>query len=257
MIERSEERVSDSSAEVASLSGLSEVHTADRVATELRSEILRGHLLPGSRLKDAQLAAQFRVSRNTVREALRLLVADGLVVTRLHAGSSVRRVSEHDVRDIYRVRRTIEIAAVLDSSHASEAGLRAVSEALDLAAAAAREALWQDAGTASLVFHQAIVGLCDSERLNAFFANILAQLRLVFAVMPDEPAFQRQWVHRDRRIADLLLGGRRSDAAAELARYLDDSEALVIDAIRASRHRTEGRTALTDVTTPTLQQEDR
>jgi DNA-binding GntR family transcriptional regulator len=211
-------------------------HTADRVAAELRGDILTGHLLPGHRLKDAQLAAQFRVSRNTLREALRLLVADGLVVTRLHAGSSVRRLTEDDVRDIYRVRRTIEVSAVLGSSHATEGQLKAVSDALDRTAAALKEALWQDVGTASLVFHQAIVGLCDSERLDAFFANILAQLRLVFAVMPDESAFQRQWVERDRRIADLLLGGRRADAAADLARYLDDSEALVIDAIRASRH---------------------
>jgi DNA-binding GntR family transcriptional regulator len=239
---------------------VSDLHTADRVAAELRGEILKGRLLPGSRLKDAQLAAQFQVSRNTLREALRLLVADGLVVTRLHAGSSVRRLSEDDVRDIYRVRRTIEISAVLGSSRATEAQLKALCDALDRTAAAVKQALWQDVGTASLAFHQAIVGLCGSERLDAFFANILAQLRLVFAVMPDESAFQLQWVERDRGIADLLLGGRRADAAADLARYLDDSAALVIDAIRASRHLTADRgtwpTSTTPTPTPTPQQED-
>jgi DNA-binding GntR family transcriptional regulator len=248
--------VSASPVDGAELPVIPDLHTADRVAAELRGEILKGHLLPGRRLKDAELAAQFRVSRNTLREALRLLVADGLVVTRLHAGSSVRRLSEDDVRDIYRVRRTIELSAVLGSSHASDLKLKAVSAALDLAAAAVHQALWQNVGTASLGFHQAIVGLCDSERLDAFFANILAQLRLVFAVMPDESAFQQQWVERDRRIADLLLSGRRADAAADLARYLDDSEALVIDGIRASRHQTADRATSTRVD-PRTRQEDR
>ncbi len=249
--------VSASPDSVAQTPVMPDLHTADRVAAELRNEILKGYLLPGHRLKDAQLAAQFRVSRNTLREALRLLVADGLVVTRLHAGSSVRRLTEDDVRDIYRVRRTIEISAVLGSSHASDVKLKAVSEALDLTAAAVHEGLWRDVGTASLVFHQAIVGLCDSERLDAFFANILAQLRLVFAVMPDESAFQRQWVERDRRIADFLLGGRRADAAADLARYLDDSEALVIDAIRASRHQTADRASSARVAPRPPQQKGR
>jgi DNA-binding GntR family transcriptional regulator len=249
--------VRDSSAEAAESPLGVDLHTADRVAAEMRGEILGGHLLPGSRLKDAQLAARFGVSRNTLREALRLLVADGLVVTRLHAGSSVRQLSETDVRDIYRVRRTLEVAAVLGSNHATEARLEAVAHAVDRTTAAVNKGLWRDVGTASLVFHQAIVGLCGSERLNAFFANILAQLRLVFAVMPDESAFQLQWVQRDRRIADLLVGGRRADAAADLARYLDDSEALLIDAIRASRHLTADRNSLASVTAPAPQQEDR
>jgi DNA-binding GntR family transcriptional regulator len=211
--------------------------TAERVARELRAEILSGHLISGDRLKDTDLAVRFDVSRNTLRDALRLLGADGLVSTRLNAGSTVRQLSEDDARDIYTVRRTIEGAAVLASSRASDERFRAIATALDTATVALQEDRWQDLGTSSLVFHQSIVALLGSERLDDFFSNIIAQLRLVFAVMTDESEFQLQWVERDRQIAALIVSGQRAESAAALATYLDESEQLVVDAIRASRHR--------------------
>lgn len=77
--------------------------------------------------------------------------------------------------------------------------------------------------------------MAGSERVDRFFASLAAQLRLAFAVMPDEAEFQALWVDRDRTIADLLLAGRRESAEAELLAYLADSEASVIDAIRGAK----------------------
>ena len=71
--------------------------------------------------------------------------------------------------------------------------------------------------------------------MSSFFENLLAELRLVFAIMTDESLFQLKWVERDRDIAAHLLAGRRREANDALSRYLEDSEALVIDAIRQSR----------------------
>ena len=53
-------------------------------------------------------------------------------------------------------------------------------------------------GTASLRFHQALVALLGSHRIDAFFRVTIAQLRLAFAVMTDEAEFQAPWVARDR-----------------------------------------------------------
>jgi len=79
------------------------------------------------------------------------------------------------------------------------------------------------------------VGLHGSPRLDAFFTNILAQLRLVFSVMPDESSFQLQWIDLDREIADHIVSGRRREASSALLAYLDRSESLIIDTIRAAR----------------------
>jgi DNA-binding GntR family transcriptional regulator len=210
----------------------------ERVVATLRLDVVEGRLLPGARLRDQELAARFGVSRNTLRDALRLLVAEGLVVTRLHTGSEVRRLQPDDVHDIYNARRVIECAAVASSATASEHLLDAVEIAVAVGEQAVRSGDWSQAGTASLTFHQALADLAESPSLSSFFGTIVAQLRLSFAEMEDEATFQPSWIPRDRAIADHVLSGRRDSAVLELQRYLDESEAMVVDVIRSARRRT-------------------
>ncbi|MCU1544288.1 MAG: hypothetical protein JWM50_2153 [Microbacteriaceae bacterium] len=92
---------------------------------------------------------------------------------------------------------------------------------------------WSGVGTAGVRFHQAIIKLAQSPLMNEYFANIVAQLRLVLAFMPDEGEFQKIWTPRDREIYESLVGGRRDQARRELMSYLDDSEALIIENLRA------------------------
>lgn len=207
---------------------------ADQVALALRQRITAGLLPPGTPLRDATLAGQFGVSRNTLRETLRLLRHEGLVEHRLHRGAVVTTLTPEDVRDIYAARRVLEVAAVHDSGLAAEQTLAAVGDAVDAAEAAVRGRDWANVGTASLAFHQALVALLGSPSLDAFFAGIVARLRLAFGVMEDEGAFQRPWVPRDREIWELIRTGRRDQAARQLAGYLDDSERRVLDVVRGS-----------------------
>lgn len=212
-----------------------DVSASGTVRATMREQILRGELLPGTRLMDRNLAAAHGVSRNSVREALRLLVSDGLVSLTVNSGASVRMLTAEDVADIYAARRLLETGGIRASSRASDATLAQVDVAADTGIRQREQLRWQDAGTASLEFHAAIVAFADSERVDQFFASLAAQLRLAFAIMPDEGEFQAQWVDRDRLIADLLLAGRRESAEAELLAYLSDSEASVIDAVRGAK----------------------
>ncbi|MBJ8344323.1 GntR family transcriptional regulator [Antrihabitans sp. YC2-6] len=207
--------------------------SAERVAETLRREVLAGALGADARIKDAELAQRFEVSRNTAREALRLLAAQGLVVLRLHSGAAVRRLDIDEVRDIYRVRRTLECSAVQNSSRAHEQRLLAVERAVVEAEEHLARDEWAQAATASLGVHTAIVGLLESPSMSRFFDEQLAQLRIAFWALPIDTEFQTLWIPRDREIADLLLGGKRELAARALLSYIDDSEARVLDAMRA------------------------
>ncbi|HEX4357983.1 MAG TPA: GntR family transcriptional regulator [Pseudonocardia sp.] len=206
---------------------------AERVAAALRREVTEGALGADERLKDNDLAERFGVSRNTAREALRLVASEGLVVLRRHTGAAVRSLTLADVHDIYRVRRTVECSAVLDSHRAAEHLFDATSAAVTAAEKCVERRAWHEAVTASLDVHIALVALGESERLAHFFAQQLAQLRIAFWALPIETDVQEGWIARDREIVDLVLGGKRDKAALELRQYLDDSEARLVDALRA------------------------
>ena len=79
--------------------------TAERVADVLRRRITEGDLPPRTHLSEEQLIVVLRVSRNTLREAFRLLSHEGLLVHELHRGVFVRELDDADLVDLYRLRR--------------------------------------------------------------------------------------------------------------------------------------------------------
>jgi DNA-binding transcriptional regulator YhcF (GntR family) len=86
--------------------------TAEQVAEALRAMILSGQVAQGRPLREVALAERIGVSRNTMREAIRILAREGLVAHELHKGAVVTTLAERDVEDIFRVRRALELAAV-------------------------------------------------------------------------------------------------------------------------------------------------
>ncbi|WP_205809013.1 GntR family transcriptional regulator [Burkholderia sp. Ac-20365] len=201
----------------------------DRILTTIRDEIIEGKLLPGTALVENDLTQLHDVSRNTLREALRLLCREGLAVHYRHRGVIVRTLTRHDVRDIYRVRRTLELQALAREAPIEDDDLALMREAIRCAQEAVEREDWRAVGTYSLLFHRHIVRLLDSALFDAFFTTILAQLRLVFASAPDEKRFQKPWVMKDQKIFALIERGNLDKAQAALADYLTESEHAMLD----------------------------
>ncbi len=202
--------------------------TAARLADLLRAQIIEGGLLPGTQLGEHAVAEALGVSRNTLREAFRLLAHEGLVVHEPHRGVFVRVLDAGDVRDIYATRRLVECAAVRTGASEGVAEIRA---AVATARAAASEGRWHDVGTADLRFHSAIVALAGSRRLNEMMRRILAELRLGFHAMADPRRFHEPYLSRNDEIATLIETGRTAAAADALTGYLDDAERQLLTGI--------------------------
>ena len=83
----------------------------DTVVDRIRDMILNGYLKPGDRLRQDELADTFGVSTMPIREALRQLQADGLVVFRPRRGAMVASLSVSEYEEIYRIREELEILA--------------------------------------------------------------------------------------------------------------------------------------------------
>lgn len=84
----------------------------DVVFNTLRQAILKGELEPGERLMEIQLAEKLGVSRTPIREAIRKLELEGLVLMIPRKGAEVARISEKSLRDVLEVRRSLEELAI-------------------------------------------------------------------------------------------------------------------------------------------------
>jgi DNA-binding GntR family transcriptional regulator len=202
---------------------------------EMREDIIGGRLLPGTALVEAELVKAYNASRNTIREALHQLDREGLATYVRHKGVMVRRLGLAEVRDLFTVRRTLELQAILTSRPLREYQSDRMLDALEAAELAQSREDWRALGTHGLHFHQHIVGLLRSPLFDEFFATVAAQMRLLFSLAPDEERFQRPWIIRDRQIHDLLAAGQRQAAAEAMASYLDDSENRLLDLLSAAR----------------------
>ena len=197
---------------------------SDQVAIELREDIIGGRLLPGMPLTESELVNAYNASRNTVREALHQLGREGLT-------SYVRN---KDVRDIFNVRRTLELQAIAASKPLREYQSDLMLEAIEAAQLAQDRENWQAFGTHSLRFHQHIVGLLRSPLFDEFFTQVAAQMRLVFSSAPSEENFQKPWLERDRQIHDLLAEGNKKAAEEAMSSYLNDSETVLLDILAST-----------------------
>ncbi|QFU87264.1 GntR family transcriptional regulator [Amycolatopsis sp. YIM 10] len=209
---------------------LGRTSTAERVAGVLRTRISEGFFLPGARLSEHDIGAALGVSRNTLREAFRLLTHERLLSHELNRGVFVRMLSRDDVVDLYRVRKLIECAAVRNAVKPDLSGLeRAVADGL----LAERREGWRDLGTANIHFHQALAALTASPRIDELMQGIFAELRLVFHVMTNPREFHQPYLLRNDEILDLLRAGDNRRAEAALASYLDDAERQLVSAFDA------------------------
>lgn len=185
---------------------------------------MEGRFPPGSRLSEDTITAGLGISRNTLREAFRLLAHEKLLVHELNRGVFVRKLDTADVKDLYRVRRVIECAAVRSIRRLSHEEGKALIEAVDDADRAAFAGSWQEVGTANLRFHQAIAALLGSPRVDELMRQISAELRLVFHVIKDPRILYEPYVPRNRAILNGLLSGSIDEAYEQLAAYLTDAE---------------------------------
>ena len=202
--------------------------TVDQLARLLTNRIHLGELRPGEQLAEIALSTQLGVSRNTLREAFRVLARDGLVEHIPHRGVFVRTITE-DIPDVYAFRRFVELGAldhVYRDHRVTTRCFYAMEKACDAAEAAASTSDWANVGAANSDFHQAIVDLVGSQRLSELSRVVLTQARLLFLSTSDWKSVHKPFIDTNRRILAALQRDDVEQARILLSDYLLHSERL-------------------------------
>lgn len=152
--------------------------TVDAVYRVLRQSIVDGDLKPGQRLRSDALATEMRVSRTPVREALRKLEAEGLVVRSGAAGLIVRALTEQDLRELFYVREALEgMAARLAAMNATPAEIAEIRELLEDMDAVGRRGDVKNLRRLTGEFHRHICRASHNARLLQSVNGLLDQVR--------------------------------------------------------------------------------
>ena len=183
---------------------------------KLKRALTEGHLAPGARLSEPELAELLGVSRTPVREALMRLAQEGLVELLPGRGARVRALTPEEVREVYEVRGALEAeAARLAATRHAPADLAALA-----AAQAELEALPPGAQSAQTAadarFHAALVAAAKNRELERLFHQLDAKLALARRFSADEN--QSPKTLAEHRAILKALKARDPEAAARAAR---------------------------------------
>jgi len=157
-----------------------------RVIEQIRNEIIDGVRKPGSRLVERDLAEDLGVSRLPIRDALRVLVAEGLVTPRPRSWATVREFTASDVADLHEVRGALEtMSFALAAQRHTREGLAQLREVLEVEIAAAAAQDFTTARRAGANFHEVVISMAGNDLLLELQTSLAPRMRWVLAQHDD------------------------------------------------------------------------
>jgi DNA-binding GntR family transcriptional regulator len=192
-------------------------------AEALREMVLSGDLQPGDRVIENRLTEELGISRPPLREAMRVLEQEGLIVQVPRKGAVVAPVTPHDIYEIVSLREEIEqIAVRLGIPVHSQERLERLRQAFADLQAAAEEPGAARVVETSFAFHLAIVGLAGHKRLEDVYRSLSLQMRMCMAMnrrARAEIETAREDAARHRPLMDLVEAGDLEGLAHTLAHH--------------------------------------
>ncbi len=205
------------------------------VAAQLRERIFAGDLAPGAFLDEVALAEQFKISRTPLREALKVLTAEGLVRHEPRRGCFVNQVTAQDLDQIFPVIALLEGRCAYEAAvNASAADLEALQALHDKLARHARARRINEYYAINFEIHEAIIRLAD----NRWLEQVIGDLRKIVKLA------RLQQLHAPGRL-DQSLAEHLAVFAALKARDAEGAEAAM------RTHLTRQRTALRELAVAT------
>lgn len=209
--------------------------TVDRVVDELRRAVFDGDLDAGTPLREVALADSLGVARSTVREALGVLVAEGIATREPNRGVSVTAPDPDAISDVVRARAVLEVAGVRNWERATEEARGRVRRALaEYIQAVELNASYQVLNERHLALHLALVALTGSPRLNAMAAALIAELKVALAQIDRIRRNAHAQAGSHSHLLEMLERGDLEGAAAELEAHLAGAEVAIREAMTAA-----------------------
>ena len=209
----------------------------DVVFNTLRQAILRGELKPGERLMEIQLANKLGVSRTPVREAIRKLELEGLVLMIPRKGAEVADISEKSLKDVLEVREALEeLAARLACDKITKEGINRLKEAAQDFRSALKSNDITQMAEADVRFHDVICNATENQKLGQLLNNLREQMyRYRFEYLKDQQVYEKLLSEHEEIIRHIEKG-EKDEAARVVSRHIVNQAQAVTDVIRTKKN---------------------
>ena len=180
------------------------------IVQHIRDQIARGVLSPGVHLGQAELAGQFGSSRVPIREALKILTADGVVVHDPNRGFFIANLSSEEARQLYRIRHLLEAELLATVEWPNREQLAALEKQLERMEALLADGNSPDWVQAHRQFHQMIFELSPNK---VIVQEVLRLLRLTDryrSILPVQPIHGAPRAKQERRLLKALASRDRA-----------------------------------------------
>lgn len=160
----------------------------ERLQAEIRSRIIHGVYPAGHRLTEEELAGQYGASRMSVREALRVLAAEGFVVIRPYFGTFVAEMTANEARDLLELQGALEpLAAGLAASRHTTDHIAQLKAIVERGRTAAREKRVEDAAALHSHFHAVLAAASGNDTLSALVGQLRDKLIWAYSAQVHRP----------------------------------------------------------------------
>ena len=205
----------------------------DVVFNTLRQAILKGELAPGERLMEIQLAQKLGVSRTPIREAIRKLELEGLVLMIPRRGAEVARISEKSLKDVLEVRRSLEELAIeLACQRMTEEDMQALEEAQKAFKAAIDQGDAMKIAETDEAYHDVIYHSTRNKRLVQILNNLREQMyRYRLEYLKDTQSHDRL-VEEHQKIVNAIIEKNKEEAVRLIQEHIYIQELTVIKKIQ-------------------------
>ena len=191
----------------------------------LREAILTGQLQPGERLREIELSNQMGVSRTPLREALRMLEHEGLVLMYPRRGACVANISEKDLKDVLEVRRVLEdLTMELACRNCTPELIRQLRiKNLEIEQAVRKKDVRMIAQK-DVEFHDIIYEIADNHKLTQIISNLREQIYRFRLEYVKEEAKREQIIREHKTIIQEMEAGRIEEARAAMRDHIKNQE---------------------------------
>ncbi len=205
------------------------------IFSTLREAIIMGELKPGQRLMEVQLAEKMGVSRTPVREAIRKLELEGLVIMTPRKGAHVAKLTEKDIIDVLEVRAALDsLATSLAAERITDDEIKALKHVQSQFENYIQKDNLQGIIKKDIEFHDVIYRAAKNDKLTQISNNLREQVYRFRVIYLRDYSSNDELIKEHKNIYDAIVNRDATMARDSAKQHIQMQESVIINAIRNS-----------------------